>query len=138
MIDRGPHKEYLYFSDEQKNEANKFAFEQNYYYNTFMVKERYLTPYIVNDLKEKMVLVGGPRQVGQNNPFAVNLLRLIFKKNSYFNLGCNRNDREGHSRRKLADRQQIADSSTNCNKYKSGRVLSRERPTSSRMLFASL
>lgn len=30
-----------------------------------MQKNRYLTPYIVEDLMEKMVFVGGPRQVGK-------------------------------------------------------------------------
>ncbi len=33
-------------------------------YNEFMLKNRYLTDYIVDDLKDKMVFVGGPRQVG--------------------------------------------------------------------------
>jgi predicted AAA+ superfamily ATPase len=30
-----------------------------------MLKKRYLTPFIVEDLKEKMVFVGGPREVGK-------------------------------------------------------------------------
>lgn len=30
-----------------------------------MIKKRYLQPFIVSDLKEKMVFVGGPRQVGK-------------------------------------------------------------------------
>ena len=30
-----------------------------------MLKERYLTQYILDDLKDKMVFVGGPRQVGK-------------------------------------------------------------------------
>ncbi|MBI5306207.1 ATP-binding protein [Candidatus Wolfebacteria bacterium] len=30
-----------------------------------MIKKRYLQPYIVSDLKEKMVFIGGPRQVGK-------------------------------------------------------------------------
>ena len=30
-----------------------------------MVKKRYLVPYILEDLQEKMVFVGGPRQGGK-------------------------------------------------------------------------
>ena len=40
-----------------------------------MLKKRYLTPYIVNDLKEKMVFVGGPRQVGKTTLFVVHTER---------------------------------------------------------------
>ncbi|MBI3378140.1 MAG: ATP-binding protein [Nitrospirae bacterium] len=57
-----------------------------------MVKERYLTPYIVNDLKEKMVFVGGPRQVGKTT-LCRELVASYFKKHSYFNWD-NRNDRK--------------------------------------------
>jgi predicted AAA+ superfamily ATPase len=33
--------------------------------NDIAIKERYITEDILNDLKEKMVFVGGPRQVGK-------------------------------------------------------------------------
>ncbi len=33
--------------------------------NDIVIKERYITEDILNDLKEKMVFVGGPRQVGK-------------------------------------------------------------------------
>lgn len=41
-----------------------------------MIKKRYLHPHIVSDLKEKMVFVGGPRQVGKTT-----MAKLIGKDN---------------------------------------------------------
>lgn len=49
-----------------------------------MLKKRYLTPYIVEDLNEKMVFVGGPRQVGKTT-FATGIVSAFFKKSAYFN-----------------------------------------------------
>jgi predicted AAA+ superfamily ATPase len=57
-----------------------------------MLKDRHLTPYIVNDLKEKMVFVGGPRQVGKTT-LCRELVASYFKRHSYFNWD-NRNDRK--------------------------------------------
>jgi len=56
-----------------------------------MPKERYLTDAIFEDLKEKMVFVGGARQVGKTT-FAVELLGKRFEKPAYFNWD-NRSDR---------------------------------------------
>lgn len=49
-----------------------------------MVKNRYLTPYVYKDLHEKMVFVGGARQVGKTT-FAVSLVGDKFKEFSYYN-----------------------------------------------------
>jgi len=57
-----------------------------------MVKNRYLTPYVYKDLHEKMVFVGGARQVGKTT-FAVNLIGEKFKEFSYYNWN-NRSDRK--------------------------------------------
>jgi len=53
-------------------------------YNATMLKERYLTPYILNDLKEKMVFVGGPRQVGKTT-LCRDFVGISFKNPAYFN-----------------------------------------------------
>lgn len=49
-----------------------------------MIRERYLSPYVTSDLEEKMVFIGGPRQVGKTT-----LAASIGKKNyptyAYFN-----------------------------------------------------
>ena len=49
-----------------------------------MFKERYLTPFILEDLKDKMVFVGGPRQVGKTT-LCRNLIASHFKSHAYFN-----------------------------------------------------
>lgn len=49
-----------------------------------MLKDRYLTPCVVRDLYEKMVFVGGARQVGKTT-FAVNIVAEKFKKSAYYN-----------------------------------------------------
>lgn len=49
-----------------------------------MVKNRYLTPHVYKDLHEKMVFVGGARQVGKTT-FAVSLVGDKFKEFSYYN-----------------------------------------------------
>jgi uncharacterized protein len=56
-----------------------------------MLKERYLTGAAAEDLKEKMVFVGGARQVGKTT-FAVDLLGKRFRSPAYFNWD-NRADR---------------------------------------------
>lgn len=45
---------------------------------------RYLTPFIIQDLQEKMVFVGGPRQVGKTT-LALDLLKGDEKHPAYFN-----------------------------------------------------
>ncbi len=57
-----------------------------------MLKDRYLTPYIVEDLKDKMVFVGGPRQVGKTT-LCRNFIATHFKNHTYFNWD-NRADRK--------------------------------------------
>lgn len=57
-----------------------------------MLKERYLTQYILEDLKDKMVFVGGPRQVGKTT-LCRNFVGTNFKKPAYFNWD-NRADRK--------------------------------------------
>jgi len=49
-----------------------------------MLKERYLTSSIIEDLKEKMVFLGGPRQVGKTT-LATSLVGTHFQKAAYFN-----------------------------------------------------
>ena len=61
-------------------------------YNEFMLKNRYLTTYIVDDLKDKMVFVGGPRQVGKTT-LSRDFVAAHFKSNAYFNWD-NRADRK--------------------------------------------
>lgn len=57
-----------------------------------MLKKRYLTPYIVDDLKDKMVFIGGPRQVGKTT-LCRNFVAAFFKNHAYFNWD-NRSDRK--------------------------------------------
>lgn len=49
-----------------------------------MFKKRYLTKYIIDDLSEKMVFVGGPRQVGKTT-LAKELVAQHFGRIGYFN-----------------------------------------------------
>ncbi len=56
-----------------------------------MLKGRYLTNSVLEDLREKMVFIGGPRQVGKTT-FARKILSPHFKKSAYFNWD-NRPDR---------------------------------------------
>lgn len=56
-----------------------------------MIKDRYLTECVIKDLHEKMVFIGGARQVGKTT-FAVNIIGEKFKKFSYYNWD-NRSDR---------------------------------------------
>lgn len=48
-----------------------------------MIRKRFLAPYILEDLKEKMVFVGGPRQVGKTT-LCRELIAGRFKKHAYF------------------------------------------------------
>jgi predicted AAA+ superfamily ATPase len=57
-----------------------------------MLKKRYLTPFILEDLKEKMVFIGGPRQVGKTT-LCRDLIAVHFKNHAYFNWD-NRSDRK--------------------------------------------
>lgn len=57
-----------------------------------MLKDRYLTNRVHEDLKEKMVFIGGARQVGKTT-FAVNIIGEKFNKYAYFNWD-NRSDRK--------------------------------------------
>jgi predicted AAA+ superfamily ATPase len=57
-----------------------------------MLQERYLTKFIIEDLKDKMVFVGGPRQVGKTT-LCRNLIGTHFKSHAYFNWD-NRADRK--------------------------------------------
>ena len=57
-----------------------------------MLKERYLTPFILDDLNDKMVFVGGPRQVGKTT-LCRDLVAAQFKNPAYFNWD-NRTDRK--------------------------------------------
>jgi predicted AAA+ superfamily ATPase len=57
-----------------------------------MLRERYLTKFIIEDLKDKMVFVGGPRQVGKTT-LCRNLIGAHFKSHAYFNWD-NRADRK--------------------------------------------
>jgi len=57
-----------------------------------MLKNRYLTSYILGDLKEKMVFIGGPRQVGKTT-LCRNILASHFRNHAYFNWD-NRADRK--------------------------------------------
>lgn len=56
-----------------------------------MIKDRYLTDCALRDLREKMVFIGGARQVGKTT-FAVNIVGEKFKKYAYYNWD-NRSDR---------------------------------------------
>lgn len=57
-----------------------------------MLKNRYLTPFIVADLKEKMVFVAGPRQVGKTT-LCRNFVAAQFNNPAYLNWD-NRSDRK--------------------------------------------
>ncbi len=57
-----------------------------------MLKDRYLTSTIIEDLKEKMVFVSGPRQVGKTT-LCRNLIAGHFRNHAYFNWD-NRMDRK--------------------------------------------
>lgn len=57
-----------------------------------MIRDRYLTPFIIEDLKEKMVFVGGPRQVGKTT-LCRNIVAAHFGSHAYFNWD-NRADRK--------------------------------------------
>lgn len=61
-------------------------------YNKSMIKKRYLTKFVYKDLQEKMIFIGGPRQVGKTT-FAVNIIADKFKNHAYFNWD-NREDRK--------------------------------------------
>jgi len=56
-----------------------------------MTQQRYLTKFVLEDLKEKMVFVGGPRQVGKTT-LARELVGNHFQHSGYFNWD-NRQDR---------------------------------------------
>jgi len=56
-----------------------------------MLKNRYLAPLVIEDLKEKMVFVGGPRQVGKTT-LCRELIGNVFKNPAYFSWD-NRRDR---------------------------------------------
>ena len=56
-----------------------------------MIKERYLTDCALQDLSEKMVFIGGPRQVGKTT-LAIELIASTFSHYGYFNWD-NRADR---------------------------------------------
>jgi hypothetical protein len=57
-----------------------------------MKKDRYLSPYVLEDLEEKMVFIGGARQVGKTT-FAVDFIGERFQPAAYFNWD-NREDRQ--------------------------------------------
>lgn len=57
-----------------------------------MLKDRYLSETVLEDLREKMVFVGGARQVGKTT-FAVNIVGAKFGKFAYYNWD-NRADRQ--------------------------------------------
>jgi hypothetical protein len=61
-------------------------------YNARMLKKRYLTPFILDDLNEKMVFVGGPRQVGKTT-LCRDFVATSFNNPAYFNWD-NRTDRK--------------------------------------------
>jgi len=61
-------------------------------YNTTMLKKRYLTDYVVADLAEKMVFVGGPRQIGKTT-LATGIVSGYFNNAAYFNWD-NKQDRK--------------------------------------------
>ncbi|PXF56806.1 MAG: hypothetical protein C4B58_12105 [Deltaproteobacteria bacterium] len=49
-----------------------------------MLKNRYLTQYVLDDLSEKMVFIGGPRQVGKTT-LAREFVAKQFEKTGYYN-----------------------------------------------------
>ena len=70
----------------------QICFHAKILYNRRMLKDRYLTRYIIEDLKDKMVFVGGPRQVGKTT-LCRNFVATRFRKYAYFNWD-NRADRQ--------------------------------------------
>lgn len=61
-------------------------------YYIYMLKKRYLVNYVIDDLKDKMVFIGGPRQVGKTT-LCCSLIASAFKGYAYFNWD-NRADRK--------------------------------------------
>jgi predicted AAA+ superfamily ATPase len=49
-----------------------------------MIKQRYLTNFVIKDLAERMVFVGGPRQVGKTT-IARELIAKRFRQTGYYN-----------------------------------------------------
>jgi len=49
-----------------------------------MLKKRYLSKNILQDLKQKMVFLGGPRQVGKTT-FAREFISTLYKNPGYYN-----------------------------------------------------
>lgn len=66
-----------------------------------VAKQRYLTPYVIKDLSEKMVFIGGPRQVGKTT-LAKELVSNHFQRFSYYNWD-NRQDRQNIMQSKWTD-----------------------------------
>lgn len=57
-----------------------------------MQRDRYLTPVVLEDLKDKMVFIGGPRQVGKTT-LCRNFVATHFRNHAYYNWD-NRTDRK--------------------------------------------
>jgi predicted AAA+ superfamily ATPase len=72
--------------------SKKIAFAALMSYIIIMVKDRYLTKFIIEDLSQKMVFIGGPRQVGKTT-LALDLVARHFEKAAHFNWD-NRPDRK--------------------------------------------
>jgi len=53
-------------------------------HNLYMIKQRYLTNFVIKDLAERMVFVGGPRQVGKTT-IARELIAKRFRQTGYYN-----------------------------------------------------
>ena len=60
-------------------------------HNHVMTEQRYLTKYVLEDLTDKMVFIGGPRQVGKTT-LARELVSGHFQHSGYYNWD-NRQDR---------------------------------------------
>lgn len=73
-------------------QAKKVDFPFGEIYNIYMLKQRYLTDFVSEDLERKMVFVGGPRQVGKTT-LATRLVAERFKQVECFNWD-NRGDRK--------------------------------------------
>ncbi len=56
-----------------------------------MIINRYLKEFVIKDLSERMVFVGGPRRVGKTT-LATELIAKSFNQTGYYNWD-NRNDR---------------------------------------------
>ncbi len=69
-----------------------FVFQISLIYNIGMWKNRYLIDNVLEDIAEKMVFIGGPRQVGKTT-FAKDIIARHFKQPAYFNWD-NRQDRK--------------------------------------------